>query len=103
MPKEKILSNESNEKGLISMLIKRYVDENITVEQVVEDTDATIVCKAVEDARQSYCEIIVEVIELLNILTDLAHHSNRLSLIKPGKGKQRLSSILEHTSKCQRK
>ncbi|GBL73391.1 hypothetical protein AVEN_171668-1 [Araneus ventricosus] len=34
------------------MLIKRFPDENITVEQVVEDTEATIVSKAVEVQNQ---------------------------------------------------
>ncbi|GBN28053.1 hypothetical protein AVEN_215596-1 [Araneus ventricosus] len=83
------------------MLIKKFVDENITIGEFVEDADATIVCKAVEGVRQSDYVIIVEVVELLNILTALAPDSNRLSLMKPGKKKQRLSSIPQHTSKCQ--
>ncbi|GBM65784.1 hypothetical protein AVEN_129036-1 [Araneus ventricosus] len=55
------------------VIIKKFADENITVEQVVEDTEATIVSKAVEGARQSDCVIIVgEDIDLPVILTALA-------------------------------
>ncbi|GBM35150.1 hypothetical protein AVEN_140751-1 [Araneus ventricosus] len=85
------------------MLIKKFADENITVEQVVEDAEATIVSKAVEGVRQSDCVFIVgEDMDLPVILTTLAPDNNLLFLMKPGK-KQRLSSIQQHTSKCQRK
>ncbi|GBL75440.1 hypothetical protein AVEN_194624-1 [Araneus ventricosus] len=86
------------------MLIKKLADENITVEQVVEDAEATIVSKAVEGTRQCDCVIIVgEDIDLPVILTALASDNNLLFLMKPGKRKQRLSSIPQHTLKCQRK
>ncbi|GBM04807.1 hypothetical protein AVEN_20238-1 [Araneus ventricosus] len=70
------------------MLIKRFTDENITVEQVEEDSDATIVSKVVEGPRHSDCVIIMgEDIDLLVILTALAPDSNRLFVMKAGKGK----------------
>ncbi|GBM36094.1 hypothetical protein AVEN_179093-1 [Araneus ventricosus] len=68
------------------MLIKTFSDENITVEQVVEDAEATIASKTVEGARQSDCAIIVgEDIDLTVILTALASDNNLLFLMRPEK------------------
>ncbi|GBN00377.1 hypothetical protein AVEN_19386-1 [Araneus ventricosus] len=68
------------------MLIKKFADENITVEQVVENAEATIVSKAVEGAGQSDCVIVVgEDIDFPVILTVLAPDNNLLFLMKPGK------------------
>ncbi|GBO43421.1 hypothetical protein AVEN_91236-1 [Araneus ventricosus] len=75
-----------NKKSLISMLIKKFAGENITVQQVVEDAESTIVSKAVEGARQSDCVFIVgKDMDLPVILTTLAPDNNLLFLMKPGK------------------
>ena len=86
--KEKFLSNEGNKKRFIAMLIQKLSDENIPVEQATEDADTTIVSKAIVGACHSDCVIVVgEDIDLLVILTALAPDSDRLFLMKPGKGK----------------
>ncbi|GBN46527.1 hypothetical protein AVEN_193048-1 [Araneus ventricosus] len=64
---------------------------NITVEHVLEDADATKSVRSVKGSRQSDCVIIVgEGTDLLVIFTALAPDSNRLFLMKPGKGKENL-------------
>ncbi|GBN19396.1 hypothetical protein AVEN_17260-1 [Araneus ventricosus] len=73
------------------MLMKTFADENITVEQVVEDAEATIVSKVVEGARQSDCVIIVgENIDITVILTTFASDNNLLFLLKHEKNRDYL-------------
>ncbi|CAG9770015.1 unnamed protein product [Ceutorhynchus assimilis] len=64
--KDKFLSNEGNKKRMISMLIKKFSEENISVEQAAEDADITIVRRAMENATHSECVVVVgEDIDLL--------------------------------------
>ncbi|CAG9769699.1 unnamed protein product [Ceutorhynchus assimilis] len=85
--KDKFLSNEGNKKRMISMLIKKFSEENISVEQAAEDADITIVRRAMENATHSECVVVVgEDIDLLVIITALAPNSDSLFLMKPGKG-----------------
>ncbi|CAG9761611.1 unnamed protein product [Ceutorhynchus assimilis] len=53
--KDKFLSNEGNKKRMISMLIKKFSEENISVEQAAEDADITIVRRAMENATMCGC------------------------------------------------
>ncbi|CAG9772311.1 unnamed protein product [Ceutorhynchus assimilis] len=67
--KDKFLSNEGNKKRMISMLIKKFSEENISVEQAAEDADITIVRRAMENATHSECVVVVgEDIDLLATL-----------------------------------
>ncbi|CAG9764574.1 unnamed protein product [Ceutorhynchus assimilis] len=64
--KDKFLSNEGNKKRMISMLIKKFSEENISVEQAAEDADITIVRRAMENATHSECVVVIgEDIDLL--------------------------------------
>ncbi|GBM90997.1 hypothetical protein AVEN_217463-1 [Araneus ventricosus] len=82
------------------MLIKKFAGENITVEQVVEDADATIINKAVEGSRQSDCVITVgKDMDLTVILTALAPDNNLLVLMRPGRKTETYLLFLKKMSK----
>uniref|UniRef100_A0A1Y1NHX3 Uncharacterized protein n=1 Tax=Photinus pyralis TaxID=7054 RepID=A0A1Y1NHX3_PHOPY len=87
MSTDNFLSNEGNKKRIISILIQKFADESIAVEQTAEDADRTIVKRAIEHAHSESVIAVEEYIGILVILTALAPNSDQLFLIKPRKVK----------------
>ncbi|KYN08445.1 hypothetical protein ALC62_00577 [Cyphomyrmex costatus] len=85
---EKFLANNRNKERLIKMLTSYLIEAGIAVEQAFEDADTLIVETAIQRADVYDCvEIVGEDIDLLVLLTGLAHDKNNIFFHKPAKGK----------------
>lgn len=87
MPKEQFLSNDSNKKRLISILVDKLEQVGYRVMQATEDADTLIVNTAIQMTEMfSTVVIIGEDTDLLVLLTAKAPSGSKIYLMKPGKG-----------------
>lgn len=92
---EKFLAHDRNKDRLILMLISYFRTAGIVVEQAFEDADTLIVKTAIDHAdAYDYVEIVGEDIDLLILLTGIAHQRSNVFSTNPPKEKRQPLAIL---------